>query len=109
MGLLTAIRTSRTGVLGVDSDVVNGQLVPMQSAEVRFPMGYIPLAQRVPNITPTIPPMMSTGAGGPSSTDSATLAAANPWSWFHSPLPWAILFLVIGLLGLRFIHWRPLS
>lgn len=104
MGLLKLTRG-----LGPDTDVINGQMVPTQSAEVRFPIGYVPLAQRVPNITPTIPPMLGSGVGGATGTDSAVMAAANPWSFFHSPLPWAIVFLVVGLLGLRFIHWRPLS
>jgi hypothetical protein len=100
----------KIGSLGPDSDVINGQLLPIQSREVRFPIGYIAVAQRVPNITPTVPPQMGSGSvGGATSIDSAAVAAANPWSLMHSPLPWAIIFLVVGLLGLRFIHWRPMS
>ena len=108
MGLLTGIRTGR-GFLGPDSDVIIGQLVPIQSAEVRAPVGYVSIAQRVPNITPTVPPMINSGVGGATSTDTSVMAIANPWSLFHSPLPWAIIFLVVGLLGLRVIHWRGVA
>jgi hypothetical protein len=33
-------------------------------------------------------------------------AAANPFSFVQSPLIIAVAALVIGLLGLRYIHWR---
>jgi hypothetical protein len=91
--------------LGADSDVINGQLVTIRNRDTYFPVGYVPIAQRVPNITPTVPPMIS-GVGGATGIDSMAAASANPWSLFHSPLPWAIGMLVIGLLGLRLIHWR---
>jgi hypothetical protein len=67
-------------------------------------MAFVPLAQRVPNISPTIPPMIG-GTGGATMTDSEAAAFNNPWSLFHSPLPWAIGFTVVGLLGLRIVHW----
>jgi hypothetical protein len=99
---------ARSSVLGPDSDTVNGQLLPFQNREARWPLGYIGLAQKVPNITATIPPMIGQ-VGGVSMNDSEAIAMSNPWSLFHSPLPWAIGMLVVGLLLLRFIHWRPLG
>lgn len=91
--------------LGPNTDVINGQLVTVRDRDVYAPMSYAPIAQRVPNITPTVPPMIG-GMGGPSSVDAQAEAMSNPWSLFHSPLPWAIAMLVVGLLGLRLIHWR---
>jgi hypothetical protein len=98
----------KIGTWGPDTDVIAGQQVPTRSRDPYFPLGYAAVAQRVPNITPTVPPMIG-GAGGVSMSDNTAAAMTNPWSLFHSPLPWAIGMLVVGLLGLRFIHWRAAS
>lgn len=98
----------KNGTLGPDTDIIGGQQVPTRSRDVYVPASYIGLQQRVPNISPTVPPMMGQ-AGGVSMTDSETVSLSNPWSLMHSPLPWAIGMLVVGLVGLRLIHWRPLG
>lgn len=46
---------------------------------------------------------MTTGiGGGPSSIGDDV----SPWDLRSSPTVWAIIFLVVGFLGLRHIHWR---
>jgi hypothetical protein len=102
-----ALQGARSPVLGPDTDVINGQLLPIQNREARFPFGYVGIAQRVPNITPTIPPMIGQ-TGGTTMTDTEAAGLVNPWSLFHSPLPWAIGMLIVGLLILRFVHWAPM-
>lgn len=44
--------------------------------------------------------------GGGSASPGAYDAVAQPWHPRYSPVPWAIGFLVVGILGLRHIHWR---
>lgn len=46
------------------------------------------------------------GGGGTGSMDDGGDAAAAPWNPKVSPVPWAIAFLVVGILGLRHVHWR---
>lgn len=45
------------------------------------------------------------GIGGGGVLTSSDAGAA-PWSFQSSPVPWAIIFLVVGILGLRHVHWR---
>ena len=45
------------------------------------------------------------GGGGSMVSDGGS-AGAMPWSPRYSPVPWAIAFILIGILGLRHIHWR---
>ncbi len=44
--------------------------------------------------------------GGVVNGDQAAAAAADPFNPQSSPVIWAMLFLVVGLLGLRYVHWR---
>ncbi len=46
------------------------------------------------------------GAGGPANTDASDVAANDPFSPEKSPVIWACVFLVVGMLGLRYVHWR---
>ncbi len=50
----------------------------------------------------TIPPHAVAASSG---SQSAASAAANPWSLKSSALPVLIIMLIIGVLGLRYIHW----
>ena len=43
---------------------------------------------------------------GPANTDQAAAAASDPFNLSKSPVLWAVVFLVVGILGLRYIHWR---
>lgn len=46
------------------------------------------------------------GGGGASYSSGGGDAVAMPWSPRYSPVPWAIGFLIVGILGLRHVHWR---
>lgn len=100
-----------------NSDVVNGQLVAVNPAASIYPAAYgpNPVQYDFYATQPTTPPFAG-GAGGaafaaPGGVDTANntaaqVAAANPFHPRYSPLPWAVAFLVIGLVGLRLVHWR---
>lgn len=45
-----------------------------------------------------------TGVGG-GAIAGMTDAGSNPWDPRASSVPWAIAFLIIGILGLRHVHW----
>lgn len=97
------------------SSVVNGQLVnnftwsamkPSQAAapyyqgngaKPRTLMGY--------GMGVTGPAGTGIGGGGYAS-GAANDASAQPWNPQKSPVPWAIAFLIVGILGLRHVHWR---
>lgn len=96
------------------SSVVNGQLVPnftwraMAPSQAAAPYWYgngskpATLAGFGSN-----PSVLSSASGvGGGSLSVSPGAVDNPWSLRESPVPWAILFLVVGVLGLRYIHWR---
>jgi hypothetical protein len=46
------------------------------------------------------------GSSGPANLDASDAAANDPFSPEKSPVLWACVFLVVGLLGLRYVHWR---
>lgn len=87
--------------------LVNNQIVasPMSSA-------YFPSSQQYPYFKgngqgpATIPLnyMGTSGSGG--TTSQASAAASMPFSLTQSPVIWAIIFLIVGVAGLRYIHWR---
>lgn len=90
----------------------NGQLVPEYTSTAMFPSAaWIPYMQGRGAYTPTLPPPISIGGssdawgGGMAMTDGSE-AASDPYNPVVSPLWWAVGALVIGILGLRHIHWR---
>jgi hypothetical protein len=98
------------------SDVINGQLLPVNPATAIYPaaFGPNPVMYDFYGTQPSTPPFAG-GAGGsafaaPGGVDTANntaaqVAAANPFHPRYSPLPWAIGLLLFGLIGLRLIHW----
>lgn len=96
------------------SQAVNGQLVPELTATQMFPsQAYVPYAQGRGAATPTLPPPVSFFSGGhnPHTTgletsSDASHAAAEPLNPVVSPVWWALGFLIVGILGLRYVHWR---
>jgi hypothetical protein len=92
------------------SSVENGQLVPVLTTGQVFPSAaYVPYYQGKGVPTPTLPPPMFQQAGGIDnySTGMMQSAAANdPFNMAKSPAIWAVLFLAVGILGLRHVHWR---
>lgn len=95
-------------MLGPDTTVVNSTLIPERSASAYYPIAWGNMRSTGPMPLPgSIPASYSLGAGGGGSNDAAVMQAnAAPWSFRSSPVPWAIAFLLIGILGLRYIHWR---
>lgn len=96
-----------------DSMVVNGQLVAMRQSDAYAPIVFGPTLRGGVTPVPNVPVnaygptggAVLTGSGNPASA-GVQAASASPWSPVASPLPWVVLALVIGLLGLRYIHWE---
>lgn len=98
------------------SDVINGQLVAVNPSAAVYPaaFGPSPVQYDFYATQPTTPPFAGSAGGSafaaPGGVDTANntaaqVAAANPFHPRYSPLPWAIVLLVIGLVGLRVCHW----
>lgn len=101
------------GGLSHGSAQVNGQLVGFQTAGAYRPLNYGSGLSAVPAASPlTIPPSASSlpqvaggiqsgqasGGTAPASTSALNLA--------QSPAIWAVIFLVLGFVILRHVHWR---
>lgn len=97
------------------TDVINGVMVPVSPAYAVYPaaFGPGPIMHDFFATQPSTPPyaggvgpagMMSGGADTANNTASA-VAGANPAHPRFSPLIWSIGFILIGLIGLRVIHW----
>jgi len=91
------------------SKVINGQLVPVFTTRGMFPSQaaapYMYGNGSKPATLAGFSPGMGISSslavgGGPSSDDE------SPWNPRVSPVPWALAFLVVGMIGLRQIHWR---
>ena len=117
------------------SDVINGQLVSVVRKEAYAPVAWGPTPGQAGGFAPlpVIPPAVNSGSfgimgaqapgytaglGGASSSahvgsggaggnaDAAGVAGLYPWNWKLSPLPLAIIFLLVGIIGLRLVHWK---
>lgn len=108
------------GPLGGQTQVVNGQLVNTPNVEAYLPATYAPVApaQLWQSMAPaTVPPSVQAALaaaptqprGGSPMPADWTGAPDTAMGWLHPgkyPVLPAILLLVLGLLALRFIHWR---
>lgn len=95
-------------MLGPNTSVINGQRVPFFPDRSITPVAYVPVApQGVAQTYPTLPGIVGNPVGN--DAGNASQAVNDPFSIRQSPLPWAIGFLVVGLLGLRLVHWRFLG
>jgi hypothetical protein len=97
------------------SQPINGQLVPELTATQIFPSNaFVPYYQGRASFTPTLPPPIQYGQGtamdpytsGLMGGGSSMAAIQDPFNPTKSPVLWAVGFLIIGMLGLRHIHWR---
>lgn len=116
------------------SDIINGQLVAVSRREAWAPVAWGPTPGQsggfspVPTIPPSVGPnnygvmgsqaggfsagigqhseATNMGIGGYANSAAAGAAALYPWNWKLSPVPWAILFVLVGLIGLRLVHWK---
>lgn len=94
------------GFGGNGSYVTNGQIIAAPMGGQFFPTtAAYPAYKGNGQPPPTIPINYMSGGGYSGSTLSAT-AAANPLNFQLSPVIMALLALIIGLAGLRWIHWR---
>lgn len=109
-------------MLGYGSDDINGQLVGVRTRDAYKPITYGPIVNVGTATVSAVPPSLGAGGGtiggtytpegdivnnsGATNTAHAVLASQNPWNIAISPVPMALLFLVVGLVGLRVIHWR---
>lgn len=107
--------------LGADTGVVNGQRFTFPTAAGYNPISWGPQTTGVPQISPSMPPFIggTSGVGGnavaegvggygtaPNNTTVAGLANANPWNTKVSPVWWAIILLLVGLMLLKAVSWR---
>ena len=90
-------------MLTYSSEVVNGQLVQVMEGAWRASGNAVGPLYRGGAATPaTIPRAQSAGAN----SANAQAAGAAPWDPRVSPLPLLVVMLVLGLVGLRYIHWN---
>lgn len=92
--------------LGPNTSVVNGQRVPFFNDDGFWPKSWVPVA---PVGVAMTYPVGAPAVDGMGVNARISHAMNSPWSLTHSPLPWAIAFLVVGLIGLRVVHWRFLG
>lgn len=96
--------------VGFGSAVVNGQLAPMMQGDFHNPVSYGPPLETVPASAPQIPPFWGSLINTPNNTGAQaqgnSAAKADPFNLGVSPVVWAIIFVLISVLGLRFIHYH---
>jgi len=106
-------------MLGSQSIVVNGQRVDTPTSFMYNPTSYGVQTTGVPQVSPTAPPYIgggsavgagAEGVGGYGTAGNnqqmTAIAAANPHSLKVSPVWWAVISLIVGLVLLNAIHWR---
>ncbi len=110
--------------LGSQTQVVDGQRNIFPTSYQFSPASYGPQTTGVPQVSPTMPPFLG-GPSGPSAMGGmegvggygtagnnalvTATAAANPHNLKVSPVWWAIIALVGGLLLLNGVHWRKVT
>lgn len=108
--------------LGYGTDDINGQMVPVRTLDGYKPMTYGPVVNVGTAAVSAVPPSLGAAGGtingqytpegdivngsGTANNAAAAVAANKPWNIALSPVPMALIFLAVGLLGLRFVHWR---
>lgn len=81
---------------------VNDQLIAVPTyRQLRPPVTMAPNYAGRGAVPPTLP-----GGVSNSGSSNAVAAAANPFDLKLSPVIWMIGFLFLGILGLRYVHWR---
>lgn len=86
--------------------MVNNQLVPeLMFAQVTPSQAYVPYYQGRGAPTPTLPGVAIGNPGG-NVIYQANDAGSDPWNMQKSPVLWAIGFVIVGILGLRWIHFQ---
>lgn len=113
------------GILGQGTVVVDGQRTTAPPSAAFVPTSFGLQTSGVPNVSPIVPPYASGTTGGSSSSTGAvgvnsvngygtadnnalttSLAAAHPWSPKVSPVVWALVALIGGVLLLGAVSWH---
>lgn len=84
---------------------VNNQIVPAPMSSAYYPSGGAYPYYKGNGQGPATIPLNYMGSSQ-SGSGAAANAAAMPFSLTNSPVIWAIIFLIVGVAGLRYIHWR---
>lgn len=96
---------TRADQLTYGSIDVNGQIVPVYQGAALYTGNAVGPTYRGAGQTP--PPSIPFGNGGPGSAGAyASAAAAQPFSLTRGPIIALIIMLVVGMLWLRYVHWR---
>lgn len=85
---------------------VNNQIVPAPQSQAFFPSGQQYPYYHGTGQGPATVPLNYMGGGSNGTEGEAANASAMPFSIVHSPVIWAIIFLIVGISGLRYVHWR---
>jgi len=108
-------------MFGYGSDDINGQMVGVKTSDAYHPRVFGPIVNVTASSVSAVPPSLGAGGGvvggyngsgdvtdnsGGSNLAAAQAAATHPWDLAMSPVPMALIFLVVGLVGLRVVHWR---
>ena len=97
------------------SAAVNGQLVGFQTASAYGPVNYGTGLRAVPAVSPVnIPPSASypsvpssaAAPGGGTGNLQNRGTGTDALNLGQSPAIWAVIFLVVGFVLLRHVHWR---
>ena len=83
------------------SKVVNGQLIPVFELQALTSGNAVgPIYNGAAASPATVPPNASTGGRANSGS-----AASSPFSLRNSAVPILLIMLIVGVLGLRYVHW----
>jgi hypothetical protein len=87
------------------SMTVNGQIIPSPMGPQFFPeLASAPFYRGNGQPPPTVP--LNFVSSATMSDQAANMAASDPFNFTQSPVIIAVAALVLGILGLRYIHWR---
>lgn len=108
--------------IGPGSAVADGQRFAVWTSSAFRPQAFGPTVTAAPAAVATVPPVVGAGYMGPAGSAGATtiggygtadnntyvasVAASQPFSFKSSPLPFALIGLVVSLVLLRAIFWR---
>ncbi len=95
------------GLGSAGSMQVNSQIVPVPMSGAFFPSSAsAPFYKGSGQPPPTVALSYMGSSGGSSNEGAVNAAVANPFSFTDSPLVLAIIFILVGYLGLRYVHWK---
>lgn len=84
---------------------VNGQIIPAPMTSSFFPdPASAPFYKGTGQPPPTVP--LNFVSSATMYDTQANAAASDPWNITQSPVIIALAALIIGILGLRYVHWR---